>query len=185
MKLDPQANQKSGDELLLNFDWTDSTLDHETKGSIEDLLVQFNVIFPRHWLYNGINKDFKFELTPIDDRAANSRSIPAPLKLKEGMVELVLLDKYGIITILPFSKYASSIFAQRKPHGKLRLLVDLRKINNLMSDDYINKNQPVSTLVDAAQDMAGKKRTFLQVGLFADVSLLTNCRSNTNRDAAI
>ena len=33
----------------------------------------------------------------------------------------------------------------------------MRKINNLISDDYINNNHPVSTLVDAAQHLAGKK----------------------------
>ena len=71
-------------------------------------------------------------------------------------MELALLHKYGIITTLPFSKYASPIFAQRKPNGKLRLLVDLRKINTLIADDYINNNHPVSTLTDAAQHMAGK-----------------------------
>ena len=73
------------------------------------------------------------------------------------MVELALLHKYDIITTLPFSKYASPIFAKKKPNGKLRLLVDLRKINNLISDDYVNNNHPVSTLTDAAQHMAGKK----------------------------
>ena len=70
---------------------------------------------------------------------------------------MALLHKYGIITTLPFSKYGSPVFAQKKPNGKLRLLVDLRKINNLISDDYINNNHPVSTLTDAAQHMAGKK----------------------------
>ena len=68
-----------------------------------------------------------------------------------------MLHKYGIITTLPFSKYASPIFAQKKANGKLRLLVDSKKINNLISDDYINNNHPVSTLVNAAQHMAGKK----------------------------
>ena len=57
---------------------------------------------------------------------------------------------------LPFSKYASPIFAQRRPNGKLRLLVDLRKINTLIAYDYINNNHPTSTLTDAAQHMAGK-----------------------------
>ena len=66
------------------------------------------------------------------------------------------MHKYGIITVLPFSKYASPIFAQRKPNGKLRLLVDLRKINTLIADDYTNNNHPVSTLSDAAQHLAGK-----------------------------
>ena len=67
------------------------------------------------------------------------------------------MHRYGIITTLPLSKYASPIFAQRKPNRKLRLLVDLRKINALIADDYINKNHPVSTLSDAAQHLAGKK----------------------------
>ena len=57
---------------------------------------------------------------------------------------------------MPFSKYASPIFAQRKPNGKIRLLVDLRKINSLIADDYTNNNHPVSTLSDAAQHLAGK-----------------------------
>ena len=39
----------------------------------------------------------------------------------------------------------------------MRLLVDLHKINNLISDEYIKNNHPVSTLTDAVQYMAGKK----------------------------
>ena len=66
------------------------------------------------------------------------------------------MHKYGIITVLPFSKYASPIFAQRKPNEKLRLIVDLKKINTLIADDYTNNNHPVSTLSDAAQHLAGK-----------------------------
>ena len=73
------------------------------------------------------------------------------------LVELASLHKYGIITTLPFFKHASPIFAQKTPNGKLRLLTDLRKPNNFISDDYINNNHPVSTLTDAAQHMAGKK----------------------------
>ena len=65
---------------------------------------------------------------------------------------------FGIITtLLPFSKYASPNIAHRKPNGRLRLLVDLRKINNLISVDYINNNEPVSTLTDTPQNLAGKK----------------------------
>ena len=80
-----------------------------------------------------------------------------PIHLKEDLiVKLALMHKYGIITVLPFSKYASPIFAQRKPNGKLRLLVDLRKINCLIAVDYTNNNHPVSTLSDAAQHLAGK-----------------------------
>ena len=66
------------------------------------------------------------------------------------------MRKYGIITVLPFSKYASPIISQRKPNGKLRLLVDLRKINSLIEDDYTNNNHLVSNLSDTAQHLAGK-----------------------------
>ena len=105
-----------------------------------------------------MNEDFKVTLTPKDDAPAYSQSLPTPINLKEDiLVELALLHSYGIITTLPFSKYASPIFAQKKHNGKLRLMVDLRKINNLISDDYINNNHPVSILTDAAQHMAGKR----------------------------
>ena len=108
----------------------------------------------------GTNREFKVKLTPNDDRPAYSQSLPTPINLKDDItVELALLHKYGFITTLPFSKvqYASPIFAQRKPNGRLRLLVDLRKINNVITEDYTNNNHPVSTLSDAAQHMAGKK----------------------------
>ena len=66
------------------------------------------------------------------------------------------MHKYGIITVLPLSKYASPIFVQRKPNGKLRLFVDLKKINTLIADDYTNNYLPVSTLSDEAQHLTGK-----------------------------
>ena len=119
--------------------------------------MEFHDILARHCFDIGINTELKVQLTPVDNRPAYSQSLPAPIKLKDDiLVELALLHKYGIITTLPFSKYVSLIFAQRKPNGKLRLLVDLRKINTLIADDYSNKNLPVSILTDAAQHMAGK-----------------------------
>ena len=104
-----------------------------------------------------MNTEFKVKLTPKDDKAVYSQSLPMPIQLKKDSIgEHSLMHKYGIITVLPFSKYASPIFAQRKPNGKLRLLVDLRKINTLIADDYTNNNHPVSTFSDAAQHLAGK-----------------------------
>ena len=97
------------------------------------------------------------KLTPKGDKAVYSQSLPMPIHLKEDLiVELALMHKYEIITVLFFFKYASPIFAERKPNGKIRLLVDLRKVNSLIPDDYTNNNHPVSTLSDAAQHLAGK-----------------------------
>ena len=66
------------------------------------------------------------------------------IHLKEDLiVELARMQKYGIKAVLLFSKHASPIFAQRKPNGKLRPLVDLRKINSLIADDYTKNNKSV------------------------------------------
>ena len=119
--------------------------------------MEFHEIFTRHPFDIGINTKFKVQLTPLDNRPAYSQSLPASITLRNKiLVEIALLHKYGIITTLTFSKYASPIFAQRNQIGKLRLLVDLRKINTLIANDYINNKTPVSTLTDAAQNMAGK-----------------------------
>ena len=104
-----------------------------------------------------MNTEFKVKLSPRDDKAVYSQSLSIPIHLKEDLiVELAVMHKCGIITLLPFSKFASPIFAQRKPNGKLRLLVDLRKNNSLIADDYINNIHPVSTLSDAAKHLARK-----------------------------
>ena len=120
-------------------------------------MVEYHDIFARQRMDIGMNTEFKVKLIPKDDKSVCSQILPMPIHLKEDLkVELALMHKYGIITVLPFSKYASPIFAQRKPNGKLRLFVDLRKINSLIADDYTNNNHPVSTLSDAAQHLAGE-----------------------------
>ena len=156
-KLNPQESTESRNKFLKRFDWTDTLLTTMEKQAIEDILVEYHDIFARHRIDIGMNKEFKVKLTPKDDKAVYSQSLPMPIHLKEDLiVKLALMPKYGIIIVLLFSKYASPTFAQRKPNGKLRLLVDLRKINSLIADDYTNNNHPVSTLSDAAQHLAGK-----------------------------
>ena len=156
-KLNPKEDSQSETEFLKRFDWTDTLVTETEKQGVEDILVEYHDIFARHRMDIGMNTEFKVKLTPKDDKVVYSQSLPMPIHLKEDLiVELALMLKYGIITVLPFSKYASPIFAQRKPNGKLRLLVDLRKINTLIADDYTNNNHPVSTLSDAAKNLAGK-----------------------------
>ena len=67
------------------------------------------------------------------------------------------MKEYGIISTLPHSKYTSPIFAQRKPNDKLRISVDLRRINHLIKNDYGEHNHPETLIADAAQHMAVKK----------------------------
>ena len=156
-KLNPKDDNESRIEFSKRFDWTDTLLNDNEKHAVEDILVEYHDIFARHRMDIGMNTEFKVRPTPKDDKAVYSQRLQMPIHLEEDLiVELALMQKYGIITVLPFSKYASPIFAQRKPTGNLRLLVDLRKINTLIADDYTNNNHPVSTLSDAAQHLAGK-----------------------------
>ena len=105
----------------------------------------------------GTNKEVQVKLIRKGKKAAYSQSLLMPIHLKKDLiVELVLMHNYGITTVLPFSKYASPMFAHRKPNGKLSLLVDLRKNKSLTADDYTNNNLPVNILSDAAQLLAGK-----------------------------
>ena len=132
----PQESRESRDKFLKRFDWTDTLLTEAEKQAIEDILLDYHDIFARHRMDFGMNTEFKVKITPKDDKAVYSQSQPMPIHLKEDLiVELALMHKYGIITIPPFSNYASPLFAQRKSNEKLSLLVDLRKINSLIADD--------------------------------------------------
>ncbi len=119
--------------------------------------MKYHDVFARHRLDVGINHEFKVKLTPEHDKPIYAQSLPTPINLKDNLtVELALMQYYGLITTLPYSKYSSPIFAQKKPNGKLRILIDLRRINHLQRHDYDRNNHPISTLADTAAHMAGK-----------------------------
>ena len=66
------------------------------------------------------------------------------------------MQKYGIVTFLPNSKYSSPVFAQRKPSGKRRILIDLRRVNHLLRSDYSHNNFSISNMTNAVHHFAGK-----------------------------
>ena len=162
-KLDQTVNEDQRQESLANFQWEQSILSQLEKQRIEALLVKYHGSFARHRLDIGINTEFKIKLTPKHDEPVYAQSLPTPTNLKvDLLVELALMQEYGIITTLPYSKYSSPIFAQRKPNGKLRILVDLRRINHLLKNDYNQHNHPVTTMADETQHM-GEKRYFCKL----------------------
>ena len=141
-----------------SFNWHGSVLTDDEKKKTENLLLEFNDIFTRHRLDIGYTSKFSVKLTPDTDRPVYSKNQRVSIHLKDDLlVELALLQYYGVITTLPFSRYSSPIFAKRKPNGKLRILIDLRKINHLIRNDYNNNNFPIATLADAGSHLAGKK----------------------------
>ena len=118
-EINPQESTESRNKYLKRFDWTDTLLTEVEKQAIEDILVDYHGIFARHRKDIGMNTEFKVKFTPKDDTAVFSQSLPMSILLKGNLiVELALMHKYGIITVLPFSKYASPIIAQRNPNGK-------------------------------------------------------------------
>ena len=146
-KLNQKGDAKSRMKILEQFDWTDTLPTETEQQAVENILVEYHNIFARYRMDTEMNREFKVKLTPKDDRAVCSQNQPVSIHLGEDLiVELASMHKYWTITVLPFSKYASPFFPQREPNGKLRLLVDLRKIKNLIADDYANNIHPVSTL---------------------------------------
>ena len=142
-KLNPKDDAESRRENLKRSDWTDALLTETEKQDVDDVLVDYHDIFARHRMDIGMNTEFKLKLTPKVDKAVNSQNLPMPIHLKEDLtVELDLMRKYGIITVLPISKYSGPILAQRKPNGKLRLLVGLTKINTLITLTIITQSAP-------------------------------------------
>ena len=144
---------------FLNFKWEDSLLSPAQKLQFKEILVKNNTIFARHRFDIGMNSDFKVKLTPQHEEPVSSQRLPTPTNLKDDLlVELALMQEYGIIiTTFLHSKHSSQIFAPRKPNGKLRILVDLGRINHLIKNDYGEPDHAVTTTADAAMHLAGKQ----------------------------
>ena len=156
--LDPTKDTKSRNEFLNKFYWKNTDFTKIERKKMENLLVKHHKIFARHRLDLGKNKDRLVKLTPEHERPIYTPNPTTAIHLRdELLIELALMQYYDIITTLPFSKYSSTIFAQRKSSGKLRILIDLRRINHLLRHDYKNNNFPIPTMADATAHLAGKK----------------------------
>ena len=118
---------------------------------MDDLLVKRHQIFARHRLDPGKNTDCIVKVTPENDKPVYKSNPTTPIHLRDKiLLEFALMQYYDIITTLLFSKYSSPIFAQRKSSGKLRILIDLRRISHLLRHDYTDNNFPIPTMSDAS-----------------------------------
>ena len=156
-KLDPKLSPAMRAEFLANFKWKDTVFNAEQKRIMEALLVEFNDIFSRHRWDVGGNDEMQVKLTPEHDEPVFKRSPPTPIHYKDDlMVELAIMQYFGIIAPLSASKYSSPIFCQRKSNGRLRILIDLRRINHLIRHDYDEFNFPIANMADAVAHVVGK-----------------------------
>ena len=75
-KLNPQESIESRTKFLRPSDWTDKLPTEIEKQAIENILVEYHDIFARHRMDIGMNTEFKVKLTPKDDKAVYSQSLP-------------------------------------------------------------------------------------------------------------
>ena len=114
-------------------------------------------MFGKHRFDVGYNTELKIKLTPEHPLPVYVQGPPAPIHLRDKIwVELALLQYFNFITTLSHSKYSSPIFVQRKSSGKLRILIDLRRVNHLLRHHYLNSHFPISIMTDATNHFGGK-----------------------------
>ena len=172
--LNPQSNEKDKEIFLKQFDWSKSALNADQIAEMQHLSIECYDIFAKHRFDVGYNTELKVELTPAHDLPVYVQTPPTPIHLRdEILVELALMQYYGIVTLLPNSKYRSPIFAQRKPSGKLRKLIHLRRVNHLLRNDYSDNNFPISNIYRRRLSFC-RKDTVYQLRLFTSLSLCTD-----------
>ena len=148
-------------EFLSRFNWKDSLLDADEKARVKLLLINYFFIFARPSLQTQASDEIQIkELTIKHNKSVLSQSLLPPATLKDDLlVEFALMRVYGTKAPLFSSKFSSPIFAQRKPNGKPRRVVDLRRTNYLINRDYGEHNDPVTTIWDARRHMAATKQS--------------------------
>ena len=114
---------------------------------MQHLLIEYYDIFAKHRLDVGFITELKVKLTPAHDLPVYVQSPPMPIHLRDEILfELPLMQYYRIVKLLPHSSYSSPVFAQRKPSAKMRCLIDLRRVNHLLRNEYSDNNFPLPNI---------------------------------------
>ena len=85
-KLNPKDDADLRMDFLRRFDWTDTLLTETEKQANENILVEYHDIFARHRMDIGMNTEFKVRLTPKNDKAVYSQSLPMPIHLQKNLI---------------------------------------------------------------------------------------------------
>ena len=112
-KQDYISNPSGKQKFLAQFPWKNSVFNSEQRRTVENLLLDYHHIFARHKLDIGKNDDFKVKLTPEHDEPMYTQGPPTPIDYRDDvLVELALIQYWGVITTLKYSKYSNPIFAK-------------------------------------------------------------------------
>ena len=155
--LDLPKNEHDKETILAQFDWSHSALNQDQIFEMQNTFVEDYDIYAKHRFDVGYNTELKVKLTPADDLPVYIISPTILFDLKnEILVEIAPMQNYGSVTLLPISKSSSPTFAPRKPSRKVKVLIDLRRVNHLLRSDYSNNISPISNMTDAFHFFEGK-----------------------------
>ena len=156
-KLDPKNIEADKLDFLKKILWDTCVLNVDQKRQLEEFLAEYHDVFAKHRFDVGYNAELKIELTLEHPLPLYVQGPPAPIHLRdEILIELALLKPSNFITTLSHSKYSSPVFVYRKSSGKLRILIDLRRVNHHLRHEYLNSTFPISNMTDATNHIAGK-----------------------------
>ena len=142
-KMDLKINEDDKLEFLEKISWDTFVLNADQERQPEEFLVEYHDVFAKHRFDVGYSIELKIKFTPEQRLPVYVKGPPAPIHLRELLIELALLQYFNIITTLSHSKYSIPICVHRKSSCKLRILNDLRRVNHLLRHDYVNGNFPI------------------------------------------
>ena len=136
--MDSKNNDADKLEFLKKFSWDTFVLNADQKTQLEEFLGEHHDVFAKHCFDVGYNTELKIKLTLEHPIPVYVQGPPAPTDLHdESLIELALLQFLNNITTLSHSKYSSPIFVHRKSSGKLRIVIDLHGVNQLLLYEYL------------------------------------------------
>ena len=117
---------------------------------LEEFLIEYHDVFAEHRFDVGYNTVLKLKIIPEHPFLVYVQGPPTPFHLRdEILLELAILHYFIIITTLSQPKYSSPLFFHRKSSGKLPTFIDLRRVNHLLCQDFLNSIVPISNKTDA------------------------------------
>ena len=109
----------------------------------------------KHCVDVGCIIKLKIKLTPEHPLPVYVQGPTAPIHLREEIsFELALLQYFNIVKTLSHSKYNILKFFPRRSSRKLRVFIDLRRVEHTLHQDCLNSNFPSSDTTDATNHFA-------------------------------
>ena len=149
-KLNPEHEVESRMKFWKRFDWTDTLLSKISWSSTMMYLTDTEGTL--EWTRSLKSDSHRKMTTLFTAKAYRCRSTWK----NSYLLNYPLFTNMGLSQSYPSQNMQVLYLHRAKPNAKLRLLLELKKINTLIADDYTNNTHPVNTFSDAAQHLAGK-----------------------------